>query len=65
MGGLYGDGIIGLPDAFPPAFADRMYEEIMTLFAEAQAVPGGALPRGPERGDVEVQPVVAKGLGLK
>ena len=56
MGGLYGDGIIGLKEAFAPEWADRMYGEIMTLFEEAKAVPGGALPRGPERFYVEVQP---------
>jgi hypothetical protein len=54
--GLYGDGIIGLKRAFPTEWADRMYAEIMTLFEEAKAVPGGALPRGPQRFYVEVQP---------
>jgi hypothetical protein len=54
--GLYGDGIIGLKGAFPPAWADRMRGEIMALFEEAMKVPGGALPRGPERWYVEVQP---------
>lgn len=56
MGGLYGDGIIALPGAFSPAFADRMREEIETLFEEARRVRGGVLPRGPERFYVEVQP---------
>ena len=56
MGGLYGDGIIGLKGAFAPHWTDRLRGEIMTLFEEAQAVPGGALPRGPERWYVEVQP---------
>ena len=56
MGGLYGDGIIGLRGAFAPEWADRLCQEIMGLFEEAQAVPGGALPRGPERWYVEVQP---------
>jgi hypothetical protein len=56
MGGLYGDGIIALKGAFGTDFADRMYGEIMTLFEEARRVPGGALPRGPERFYVEVQP---------
>lgn len=56
MRGLYGDGIIGLKGAFAPAFADRLYGEIMALYEEAKAVPGGALPRGPERWYVEVQP---------
>lgn len=56
MGGLYGDGIIGLKGAFSPEWADRLYSEIMGLFDEAKAIPGGALPRGPERWYVEVQP---------
>jgi hypothetical protein len=56
MCGLYGDGIIGLKAAFSPGFADRLNAEIMALFEEARAVPGGALPRGPERWYVEVQP---------
>lgn len=56
MGGLYGDGIIALKGAFTPDWADRMHGEIMALFEEARAVPGGALPRGPERWYVEVQP---------
>lgn len=56
MGGLYGDGVIGLARAFSPSLADRLHVEIMALFAEAKAIPGGALPRGPERWYVEVQP---------
>lgn len=56
MGGLYGDGIIGLAGALEPALIDTMHGEIMSLFAEAQCISGGALPRGPERWYVEVQP---------
>jgi hypothetical protein len=56
MRGLYGDGIIALKSAFPSSFADRMHREIMALYDEARQVPGGALPRGPERWYVEVQP---------
>ncbi len=56
MGGLYGDGIIGLQGAFAPPFADALHHDLMTLFAEAQQVPGGVLPRGPQRWYVEVQP---------
>lgn len=56
LGGLYGDGIIALAGAFQPAFADRLHAEILNLFAEAQQVPGGALPRGPSRWYVEIQP---------
>jgi ectoine hydroxylase-related dioxygenase (phytanoyl-CoA dioxygenase family) len=39
-----------------------MREDIETLFAEAQAVPGGALPRGPERYYVEVHPERVRGF---
>src|SRR3954466_13538342 len=60
--GLYGDGIIGLKGAFPPAWADRMRGEIMALFDEAMKVAGGALPRGPERWYVEVQPERIRGF---
>lgn len=56
MRGLYGDGIIGLAGAFSTDWADLMREDIDTLFAEAREVEGGALPRGPERWYVEVQP---------
>lgn len=56
MGGLYGDGIIGLKGAFSTGFADRLREDIEALYAEAKEVDGGALPRGPQRWYVEVQP---------
>lgn len=56
MGGLYGEGIIALPGAFDPGLADRLHAEIMAIFAEVKDVPGGALPRGPERWYVEIQP---------
>jgi hypothetical protein len=56
MGGLYGDGIIALKGAFSPEWADKLYEDVMSLFEEARAIPGGALPRGPERWYVETQP---------
>jgi hypothetical protein len=56
MGGLYGDGIIGLKGAFSIGFADRMREDIEALYAQARQVEGGALPRGPQRWYVEVQP---------
>jgi len=56
LGGLYGGGIIALKGAFAPAWADAMHAEVMGLFEEAMKVPGGALPRGPQRWYVEVQP---------
>ncbi|AFE04912.1 phytanoyl-CoA dioxygenase family protein [Corallococcus coralloides DSM 2259] len=60
--GLYGDGIIGLKGAFPRDWAARMSEDIETLFAEARQVPGGALPRGPQRWYVEVHPERIRGF---
>jgi hypothetical protein len=62
MGGLYGDGAIALQGAFTPEWADEMREDIEQLFAEAQAIPGGALPRGPERFYVEVAPERVRGF---
>ena len=62
MGGLYGEGIIALRGAFPPEWADRMAEDIWRCFDEAKAVPGGALPRGPERFYVEVPPEKIRGF---
>lgn len=62
MGALYGDGIIGLPGAFSTAWADRLREDIECLFAEARALEGGSLPRGPERFYVEVHPERIRGF---
>ena len=62
MGGLYGDGIIGLKGAFSPGFADTLYEDMMSLFEEARQIPGGALPRGPQRWYVETQPERIRGF---
>jgi hypothetical protein len=62
IGALYGDGIIALKGAFTPDWADRMREDIETLFAEAQGIAGGALPRGPERFYVEVHPERIRGF---
>ena len=62
MGGLYGDGIIGLKGAFPPEWADSVREDIEQLFEEAMAAPHGALPRGPQRYYVEVQPERIRGF---
>ncbi len=56
MGGLYGEGIIALPAAFDSGMIDGLNAEIMAIFAEVKDLPGGALPRGPERWYVEIQP---------
>jgi ectoine hydroxylase-related dioxygenase (phytanoyl-CoA dioxygenase family) len=62
MGGLYGDGIIALKGAFSRDWVERMREDIETLFEEARQVPGGAVPRGPERWYVEVHPERVRGF---
>src|SRR4029078_1020569 len=62
MGGLYGDGIIGLKGAFSTKFADTLYEDMMSLFEEARQIPCGVLPRGPERWYVETQPERIRGF---
>jgi hypothetical protein len=62
LAGLYGDGIIGLEGAFSPSFADTLREDIERLFEEARQIPGGALPRGPHRFYVEVQPERIRGF---
>src|SRR4051812_24927465 len=62
LGGLYGDGIIGAAGAFDRDWVDRMREDIDRLFAEAIAVPGGAVPRGPERYYVEIHPERFRGF---
>ena len=62
MGGLYGDGIIGLKGAFSRELADTLYADMMMLFDEARQIPGGALPRGPERWYVETQPERIRGF---
>jgi hypothetical protein len=62
MRGLYGDGIIGLKGAFSRDWAERLREDIEGLFEEARRVPGGALPRGPERFYVEVHPERIRGF---
>lgn len=56
LGGLYGDGIIALKGAFPRPWVETMRSEVMALFEQARSIPGGALPRGPERWYVEIHP---------
>jgi hypothetical protein len=62
MGGLYGDGIIGLKGAFEPAWVDALREDIEVLFEEALARPGGAVGRGPKRYYVEIHPERIRGF---
>jgi ectoine hydroxylase-related dioxygenase (phytanoyl-CoA dioxygenase family) len=62
MGGLYGDGIIGLKGAFAREWAQAMREDIDAMFAEALARPGGAVGRGPKRWYVEIHPERLRGF---
>jgi hypothetical protein len=62
MGGLYGDGIIGLKGAFSRDWAQRMREDIDELFEEALKRPGGAVGRGPKRWYVEIHPERLRGF---
>ncbi|HEX8504989.1 MAG TPA: phytanoyl-CoA dioxygenase family protein [Hymenobacter sp.] len=62
MGGLYGEGIIGLKGAFPREWAQQLGEDIARLYAEALQRPGGALGRGPKRHYVEIHPEDIRGF---
>jgi hypothetical protein len=62
MGGLYGDGIIGLKGAFTREFVAQLREDIDVLFEEARRQPGGALGRGPNRYYVEIHPERLRGF---
>jgi Phytanoyl-CoA dioxygenase (PhyH) len=62
MGGLYGDGVIGLKGAFERGWVQAMREDIEGLFREALARPGGAVGRGPNRYYVEVHPESIRGF---
>ncbi len=56
MGGLYGDGIIGLKGGFSRDWIQKMGEEIDMLYQAALKRPGGAVGRGPNRHYVEIHP---------
>lgn len=56
MGGLYGAGIIGLKNAFSREWAQKLNEDILSLYEEALKRPGGAVGRGPKRHYVEIHP---------
>jgi hypothetical protein len=62
MGGLYGEGIIGLKGAFQRSWVEQLREDIDILFKEALQRPGGALGRGPNRYYVEVHPQRIRGF---
>ena len=62
MGGLYGDGIIGLKGAFTRAWVETLREDVDAAFKLALARPGGAVGRGPKRYYVEIHPEDIRGF---
>lgn len=62
MGGLYGDGIIGLKGAFDRAWVAQLGKELDVLYKDALARPGGAVGRGPKRHYVEIHPEDIRGF---
>lgn len=62
MGGLYGDGIIGLKGAFERAWIEEMREDVDTAFEAALQRPNGAVGRGPKRWYVEIHPEDLRGF---
>jgi len=62
MGALYGDGIIAEASAFRREFVESLHRRCLELYEEAASLPGGAVPRGPNRWYVEVQPERVEGF---
>ena len=62
MGGLYGPGIIARRGAFDRDWVQRLREDVDMLFDEARRIPGGAVPRGPNRYYVEIHPERLRGF---
>ncbi len=62
LGGLYGDGIIGLKGAFSRDWVRLLDEDVAVLFEDALKRPGGAVGRGPKRYYVEIHPERLRGF---
>ena len=62
MGGLYGDGIIGLKGAFSREWVQQLREDIDRLFAEGLERPGALVGRGPKRYYAEIHPEDIRGF---
>ena len=62
MGGLYGDGIVGLKGAFDRAWVQALCEDIEVLYRDALQRPGGTVGRGPKRHYVEIHPEGIRGF---
>jgi hypothetical protein len=62
MGGLYGDGFIGLKNAFSREWILQLHEDVLKAYGEALQRPGGAVGRGPKRHYVEIHPEDIRGF---
>ena len=62
MGGLYGAGIIARRGALERDWVQRLREDVDMLFDEARRIPGGLVPRGPNRHYVEIHPERLRGF---
>ncbi|RYZ21472.1 MAG: phytanoyl-CoA dioxygenase [Chitinophagaceae bacterium] len=62
MGGLYGDGIIGLKGAFSREWVKQLHEDVLVAYDAALRRPGGAVGRGPKRHYVEIHPEDIRGF---
>lgn len=62
MGGLYGDGFIGLKGAFERDWVQQLREDMDAAYVEALKRPGGAVGRGPKRHYVEIHPEDIRGF---
>lgn len=62
MGGIYGDGIVGLKEAFSRPWVKELAEDFLILSEEAQRRPKGVLNRGPNRFYVEIHPERLRGF---
>lgn len=56
------EGIVAVPGAFPPEWADQLREDFDGAFAAAQAAPGGLIDRGPNRWYFAVHPEQLRGF---
>src|SRR3978361_749924 len=59
---IYTDGIVGVPGASPPEWADQLRRDIEVAFDEARSRERGAIGRGPNRWYVEVHPEQIRGF---
>jgi hypothetical protein len=62
MGGLYGDGLIGLKSAFSKEWVQQLHQDILAAYEGALKRPGGTVGRGPKRHYVEIHPEDIRGF---